>query len=693
MVCLAPSTRQDLERVAYRSTVSPRRSHAVFDLQQAPPRPPHIWIVDDSPLEIEFTSRILGNGYEIDTFADGTLMIERLMAGEAPPDLVLLDWVMPGMTGDEVCRFLRQHPRTQTLPIIFVTASRIETSDVVNGLAAGANDYVPRPFAPEELRARVTAAIRAKQLGDASLAERQRLAAVNRLSHALLTASTNIEELLQLLSAILSDTLCDGCSIMLLPGHLPQVTVATHRGDPSGDALAAIAALTDPVAYSFVSRDEARATLNPTYHPYIDRFGLSGLAVMPFPIREPLEGVVTVTRDGCSLPFAAEDLATIETCIEYTGLAITTALRFRAEHRARAQLDAVLGQLPIGIFALDVGGKTTLVNAAAQALLPSLPADAGLDEMYDAGTWTTLDGTQVSRRDWRGMLSGHHAQLELAVPGREARTVALSCVPLFEGGGVVSGQVIVIDDVSAQRAVTVERERVAEFQTQMLAIVGHDLRNPLGAILTGTALIAEQGREQPRIVATVRRVENSALRIKRIVEQLLDMTRARLGGGIPVMAEPVPWRQLLAGVVDEATLTHPSHRFVVVGEDDAVLMLDPDRMAQVLSNLMSNAVQYGETNGTITVTSIVEAEAVRVSVHNRLRDNPLAAPQLATLFDPYQRGQGPQSNVRGLGLGLYIVRELVRAHGGTIDATSTDDGTTFTIVLPRPTPADQSDSR
>jgi len=110
----------------------------------APPRRPRVWIADDSPTEAKITQRTLGDGYEIEYFNDGSLVVERIADGATLPDLLLLDWVMPGMQGDEVCRFLRSHERTRALPIILVTASRVETADIVAGLAAGANDYVPR---------------------------------------------------------------------------------------------------------------------------------------------------------------------------------------------------------------------------------------------------------------------------------------------------------------------------------------------------------------------------------------------------------------------------------------------------------------------------------------------------------------------------------------------------------------------
>lgn len=152
---------------------------------------PRVWICDDSPTEAAITEKTLGGSYELERFADGSVVVERLTGTNAPlPDLLLLDWVMPGMPGDEVCRFLRSHDHTRALPIILVTASRVETADVVAGLAAGANDYVARPFEAAELRARVSAAIRSKQLADEATNERTRLAAVNQLGHALLVTAT-----------------------------------------------------------------------------------------------------------------------------------------------------------------------------------------------------------------------------------------------------------------------------------------------------------------------------------------------------------------------------------------------------------------------------------------------------------------------------------------------------------------------
>src|SRR5207253_1201018 len=104
------------------------------------------------------------------------------------------------------------------------------------------------------------------------------------------------------------------------------ITVTRHRGDPDGRALEGIAQVADPVVYNFESAEEARNALPPIYGPYIDRFGLRGLAILPLPLHSPVQGIVTIVRDGGSPVFEPADITTIETCIEYTALSLQNAL-------------------------------------------------------------------------------------------------------------------------------------------------------------------------------------------------------------------------------------------------------------------------------------------------------------------------------------------------------------------------------
>lgn len=475
---------------------------------------------------------------------------------------------------------------------------------------------------------------------------------------------------------------------MLLPGTFAAVTTYRHRADASASVLASIAALADPAIYTFTSNAEARATLPPIYHPYIERFGLRSLAILPFPISEPIQGVVTVTRDASSTPFEPADLATIETCIEYAGLAVLTALRFDSERAARAQLDSVLAQLPIGIVVTDTAGGLALVNGVASKLIPGIDKATAASQIYPLAEWWTLDGKVLTESEWllgRALHANQstHAELQMVLPGdRNARVLAVSSVPLRDSRGGVVGTVSALDDVTAQRAIEVERVRVAEFQQQMLAIVGHDLRNPLSAFVTGVDILKETLPADTAAGKLVRRLDSSTQRMTRMVEQLLDVTRARLGTGIPVARREIELAPLVTAVADELALAYPNTRIELAKLDDVSGTWDPDRIAQIVSNLLSNAIQYGRPDTPIIVELVASPTDATIAISNQVRDAPIDPAQLATLFEPYRRGAERTQQGGGLGLGLYIVRELVRAHGGTIEVDSTNAGTTFLVRLP-----------
>jgi phosphoserine phosphatase RsbU/P len=615
-------------------------------------RLPVIWIVDDSATERAITRRSLGGDFSFVEFHDGVEVVERFVAG-ARPDVLLLDWVMPGMSGDEVCRYLRSQDSTKELPIILVTASRIETSDVVQGLASGANDYIARPFAPQELRARVDAAMRAKRLHDEAVRERMRLAAVNRLGGKLFEAGGDAQRIFEELASTLAGSICDGCSILLLPGPFPEAAVARHRADPEAAAvLLAMAAIADPATFVFESSEEAARVLASPYHAYIARRGLRGLAILPFPLREPFQGVITVTRDCESLPFEREDLATLETCIEYATLAVQNAMRLAAERTARTQLHAVLQHAPIGIVVTNRDGAVTLANPAAAKLVP------GIEGAPDLAALTAQ-----------------------ALGDGAARQLRVASVPLTMGGAAI-GEVTTLEDVTVASELAAEKARLAAFQEQMLAIVGHDLRSPLSAIYAGADALTHHAADIPPMHSIIRRMRASASRMTSIVDQILDVTRARLGGGIPIQPQEMSLTPMVRGILEELALAHASARFELIADEAVHGKWDPDRLAQAVSNLVSNAIQYGRAGSPIVVTVAAAAAVATITVTNAVRDLPIPSDRLRTLFDPYRRGAGSERHVGGLGLGLYIVSEIVRAHGGTITAESSEPATVFRVQLP-----------
>lgn len=225
----------------------------------------------------------------------------------------------------------------------------------------------------------------------------------------------------------------------------------------------------------------------------------------------------------------------------------------------------------------------------------------------------------------------------------------------------------------AERATT-------RFHEEMVGIVSHDLRTPLGAITMGIELLQDTTGGQPEVARVLSRLDTTAKRMFGIVNELLDVTRARLGKGIAVSRQDVQLWPLVNGVLDELRLAHRGLDIRLAGAD-VHGRWDAERLGQVVANLVGNAVQHGRKGSPIEVTLSAADDTQTITVHNENRGEPIPAAQLALLFDPFERGDARSE--QGLGLGLYIVREIVRAHGGTVAVTSDCAGTTFRVDLPR----------
>ncbi|MCE9673060.1 hybrid sensor histidine kinase/response regulator [Myxococcus stipitatus] len=225
--------------------------------------------------------------------------------------------------------------------------------------------------------------------------------------------------------------------------------------------------------------------------------------------------------------------------------------------------------------------------------------------------------------------------------------------------------------------------RTAAFREQFLGILGHDLRNPLQAISGSAALLLRNaGLSEPQRKA-INRISISAERMARMINDLLDFTRTRLGAGYVLERTRMNVHEVLRQVVEELEVAHPERRFELRLTGNGWGDWDADRIAQAASNLVGNAVQYSPEDSVVRV-AMADAEAgVRLEVHNR--GLPIPPERLGTIFDPFMGSQEQRGVKRnGLGLGLYITHEIVRAHGGALGVDSTEeDGTRFWVFLPR----------
>jgi signal transduction histidine kinase len=246
------------------------------------------------------------------------------------------------------------------------------------------------------------------------------------------------------------------------------------------------------------------------------------------------------------------------------------------------------------------------------------------------------------------------------------------------------------DAAEAARRVEEEAERRRRAVDTILGIVGHDLRNPLGAVHMSAALLQKKGGLAGWQARTVERMRSSAGRMNRIIADLLSYTRTRLGSGIPIARREADLAEIVRRVVDELRAGNPDREIVVESTGDLTGEWDPDRLEQVASNLVSNAVDHGEPGTPVRVELAGEPDAVVLTVRN---SGPGMPPEvLAHLFEPFSRAPDEKSRkASGLGLGLFISREIVRGHGGEIFASSEAE-TSVTVRLPRRSAAESAHS-
>jgi PAS domain S-box-containing protein len=227
-----------------------------------------------------------------------------------------------------------------------------------------------------------------------------------------------------------------------------------------------------------------------------------------------------------------------------------------------------------------------------------------------------------------------------------------------------------------------ELHRRAEFDQQLIGIVSHDLRNPLNAIGIAASLLFKRGHLDDQGERVVKRIMSSADRATRLIQDFLDFTHARVMGRLPVSPRPANIREIARQVFDEVALVQTSRRGTIAHEGEESGTWDPDRLAQVVGNLLSNAFQHSPPSSVVGLITRGGREIVTIEVQNE--GEPIPPDDLARLFEPFERGTDANASGRSIGLGLYISRQIVEAHGGTIDVRSSEgEGTTFTVRLPR----------
>ncbi|WP_437573836.1 ATP-binding protein [Sorangium sp. So ce887] len=239
--------------------------------------------------------------------------------------------------------------------------------------------------------------------------------------------------------------------------------------------------------------------------------------------------------------------------------------------------------------------------------------------------------------------------------------------------------------VTMAQAASNELRKDAEFRDRIMAILGHDLRDPLSTIHFVASLLQKREDMPEGVSKMLARLTRGADRMTRLINDLLDLTRSRAARGIPINPKPTNLHDLCRQVLNELELLHPERAIVYSRHGDGRGVWDADRLTQVLSNLLSNAIHYSPPGTPVHLALDGQEERVMLAVNNQ--GTPISPELLPRIFEPFRRGAREveaQGASGGLGLGLFIARKLVVAHGGTIGVTSDlEHGTTFTVALPR----------
>ncbi len=315
----------------------------------------------------------------------------------------------------------------------------------------------------------------------------------------------------------------------------------------------------------------------------------------------------------------------------------------------------------------------------------SVRASVGIDESRCKRFAEPLDESLNVRL--RGLLdvdASHFLGVPLVVGGQ---VIGILAVSAFVDATSSDEQEWLLSALADQASVALQKtklDEIIEFRDRLIGIVSHDLRTPVTAILISCRTLLKRKDTEPQSLATVRRIRSCAERANRMIRDLLDYTQAHIGGGIRIQKRPADLQDIVEHAVAELSIANAGRVIDVNASGETHGNWDQDRLGQVVRNLLSNALHYSPPDTPVSI-DIEDAAEGGVSLSVKNGGLPIPEARLPYIFEPMQRATASSdASNRSVGLGLYIVKHLVEAHGGTVEVTSEmTRGTRFTVWLPR----------
>lgn len=646
-----------------------------------------IVLADDNNDMREYLQRLLSHKYTVEAVTDGMAALQAIE--NQPPDLVLTDVMMPRLDGFGVLQALRENPTTRTIPVIMLSARAGEEARI-EGVEAGADDYLVKPFSARELLARVAAHLDMAQLRKQAQAavetERQRLYDIFMQAPAIVAVLTGPNFVFELANPWYMRLVGEGREIIGKPVEeaLPEIKrqgflELLENVYRTGKPFVGSENVTELDRHGDGKLEEVY--VNFVYQPYRDAEGqIQGILVYAVDITEQVKARQQVEAQNRVLEMIT------------SGAPLSQALEFLLRSLEQHSGHKLMGS----ILLMDNDGEHLRLGAAPSLPQPYNEAVDGIAIGPEAGSCGTAAyrkqpvivsdiATDPLWKDFRDLALEHNLRACWSTPicsgesllGTFALYYPHIYTPTDEDRKLVAFATrtamlaIERDRMEAQRTQLLQQEQQArraaekadQMKLQFLGMISHELRTPLTSIkgFTTTLLADDVVFPYEQQQAFLRIVDKETDKLTSLVEQLLDLSRLQ-AGALRIEIKPQPFADILStAAVQIQTLTHQHQLHVEIPDDLPLVLADRERIAQVLVNLVGNAVKFSPPNSTITI----RAEHVNGKVQVEVRDYGIGIPlaDRETVFEAFRQVERKNPNQRlGVGLGLAICRAIVQAH-------------------------------
>jgi PAS domain S-box-containing protein len=661
---------------------------------------PHVLLVDDQPARL-LTYETMLEGLEIICVkaSSGAEALQLVLTQSFA--VIVLDVSMPQMDGFETARIIRGHPRFEQTPIIFVTGVNVDELDALRAYEAGAIDYISVPIVPAILRSKI-----------ALLTELYlRRADLERLNWELEVTRARLQEetdhSLALSRARLQESQQRYRAVFDMPTQYTVVAEAIR--DASGRIIDWCCSDVNANGSRLVQRsreDLIGKRLSDVLPDRAERLTAVWSEVMNQGAMHSYEARMN------DIDFLVHVFALDADTVVCSALDISARIAAEQEAKRLSRMDraekewlaAVLHSITDEVYFADTGLRYTYGNSAAVRALGRTPDGVLVEEVGERLQICRPDGTRLpveespSARALRGeTVRAQEQRVRLRADG-EWSYRQVSSAPVRDKAGAVIGAVCVIRDVTEQRrsqeALALSEQRLREAdqrKDEFIAMLAHELRNPLVPIRTGIELL-KRADEHPQAIREIGpMMERQMVHITRLIDDLLDVSRIT-SGKIELKRRPVTLCSLVSGAVDAARTQIQEGRLDLqteISDSESMLDVDPTRVTQIISNLLHNAAKFTPAGGRIRLWAGIErreqndmAEAII-----RVSDDGIgiSSTMLTRVFELFAQAEtAPDGKESGLGIGLAIAQKLAQLHGGTIAVRSDGPGrgSEFTIHLP-----------